>query len=364
MSKDYYEILGVGREANDDEIKKAFRRLAHQHHPDKNGGDDVKFKEANEAYQVLSDKQKRAQYDQVGHNAFKQGGAGGFGGGGFNWQDFGGQAGFDGSNFDFGDLGDVFGDFFGMGGRQSPRHARGADIEVGMIIDFAESIFGVKKELVLSKQKVCDHCKGNMAEPGTKIVGCTTCQGSGQVAQMRRTVFGQIQSATTCPNCHGQGKIPEKPCHECKGVGVVRGRETVEVSVPAGIDDGSRLRLTGQGEAAPHNGTPGDLYIAITVRPHKKVRRVDFDLLMECPVNFTQAALGDTVSLETLDGKMDVKIPAGIQSGRVLRLKQLGAPYLRRAGRGDLLVTIQVITPEHLSKSQRKILEQLREEGM
>lgn len=361
--KDLYELLGVARGASEEDIKKAFRKLAHQYHPDKQGGDEQKFKEINMAYQVLSDKQKRAQYDQYGHTD----GAGAPGGaGGFSWEDVMRQGGFAGGgvNVDFGDLGDVFGDMFGFGGQRSARQPRGRDIEMEVTLEFKESIFGVKKDIRFYKVATCKHCHGNGAEPGTKISDCKSCNGKGQVASMKRTFFGNVQSVSVCPACSGSGKIPEKPCKECHGKGVTKGESTISVSIPAGIGHGETIRLTGEGEAGAHGAPAGDLFVTIRVKSDPIFTRQSDDLLMEVPVNFTQTALGSSVTLHTMDGPVEMKIPAGTKTGSVFRLPNLGVPHLQRQGRGNLLVTVQITTPKHLSKKQKELLEKLKEEGL
>lgn len=359
--KDYYELLGVPRGANDDELKKAFRKLAHQYHPDKQGGDEKKFKEINEAYQVLSDAEKRRVYDQVGHSAFKQGASGG----GPSW----GGSGFGGGvEFDMGDIGDIFGDFFGFGGggkkRGGARQKRGKDIAMDMTLDFREAVFGVEKEVKLYKTSTCAKCHGNGAEPGTKISTCSTCKGSGQVASVQRTFLGNIQTAITCPQCQGTGSHIEKKCSECGGQGITKKEEKLSVKIPAGINNGETIRLTGQGEAGLHGASAGDLYITIRVRQDKKFQREGSDVLLAIPIHFTQAVLGDTISLETLDGKADLRIPSGTKSGTVFRMQGLGVPYLQKSGRGNMLVTIDIETPKNLSRKQRELLEQLKKEGI
>jgi len=358
--KDYYELLGVSKGANEDEIKKAFRKLAHQYHPDKQGGDEKKFKEINEAYQVLSDTEKRRMYDQVGHSAYKQGASGA----GPSW----GGAGFgNGVEFDMGDLGDVFGDFFGFGGgkRQGgSRQKRGKDIAMDMTLDFKEAVFGTEKEVKLYKTSTCNKCHGNGAEPGTKISQCGTCKGTGQVTSVQRTFLGNIQTATTCPQCHGSGSHIEKKCSECGGQGITKKEEKLSVKIPAGINDNETIRLTGQGEAGVHGAPAGDLYITMRVRQDKRFAREGDDLLITIPILFTQATLGDTVSLETLDGKTELRIPPGTQSGTVLRMQGMGVPHLRKSGRGSILVALDIQTPKNLSRKQRELLEQLKKEGI
>ncbi len=360
MSKDYYSILGVKKDASEDEIKKAFRRQAHEHHPDK-GGDQQKFKDVNEAYQILSDKQKRATYDQFGSAAFEQGGGpgpGGFGGfGGFDFGDMGGGEG-------FGDLGDVLGQMFGFGGGGRSRPARGKDIEVEAQLSFQEAVFGVEKRFSLYKHHACSCCKGDGAEPGSKIVTCTTCQGSGQVRQAQRTPFGTVQMSAVCSECHGQGKRPEKVCNLCRGNGVERREEKVAIAIPAGIADGETLKVTGQGEAAPYAGRAGDLFVRIRVKGDPKFRRDGNDIVSEAFVPFTTMSLGGMIQVETVDGMTTVKVPEGTPPGTVFTVRGKGVPFVRSGGRGDHRVRVQPEVPKKLSREQRRLLEELKKEGV
>jgi len=362
MSKDYYKILGVDKGASQDEIKKAFRKLAHEHHPDKTNGNADKFKEINEAYQTLGNESKRQQYDRFGSDF--AGGASGFGGG----NPFGGQGGFGGFNqsnvhFDFedlGDLGGIFGSFFGGGAGQSgrSREARGRDLEIEMSIDFEEAVFGVEKTIDLSKKIICSVCKGNGAEPGSKINNCSTCHGSGKVTRMQQTILGNFQTQTVCAECGGQGKKPEKKCHKCHGSGVAHGSESIKIKIPAGIDNGQQIRLSGKGEAAS-NGLAGDLYINIKVRPNKKFVRRGIDVYSTLSISIKQAILGDSIKVETVDGEVNLKIPEGTQSHTQFKLKDKGVPQLNSHGRGDHLVEVVVNIPKNLGRSQKKALEQL-----
>lgn len=365
MGKDYYKILGVDKNASADEVKKAFRQKAHQFHPDKPGGDEAKFKEINEAYQVLGDPNKRAQYDQFG-SAFEQarerGGFHGFEG----FRDFSDFAsGFSSGNgnfqFDFGDLGDIFGDMFGFGapraGRGRPR--RGRDIEVSLEIDFTEAVFGTEKELTLNKTVTCGKCGGAGAEPGAKIETCKICRGTGRVVRLERTILGNIQTQTICSACEGEGKISSQKCSRCYGQGVVKEIVTLKVKIPAGIDDGESIRLSGQGETAPRGGASGDLYLKIRVAPSKKFRRDAYNILSEAEISFSQAALGSKIEVETVDGPVKLKIPEGTQSGKVFILREKGVPKLRGRGRGDHLVTVKVKIPTGLTRQQKKLLEEL-----
>lgn len=362
MSKDYYKILGVNKAASQDEIKAAFRRLAHQHHPDKKGGNEEKFKEANEAFQVLSDQQKRQQYDQFG-SSFEQaqaGGGGGFSGGGFSG--FGNAQG-----FDMNDLGDIFsgfGDIFGggggrRGGRTGRRTKKGADIQVDVEIDLKEAAFGVEKEIRLYKNGACDVCAGAGVEPGSKTVKCKECGGRGHITQVQRTVFGSFQTEAECPACEGVGEKAEKACRHCSGRGAIKKHDEFTVKIPAGIDDGEAIHLSGRGEAGSKGGYPGDLYLRIHVRPDARFKRDGFDLRMKKNVSFSQAALGDTVEIDTLDGKIKIVIPEGVQSGQMIRLKGHGITHLRGGVRGDLYVEVIVVTPTRLSRKQRDMLREL-----
>jgi len=366
MSKDYYKILGVDKNASNDEIRKAFQKMAHQYHPDKQGGDEVKFKEANEAYQILGNEQKRKQYDQFGSDFEQQGGFGG----GAGWEDFmraaRGQGGGDFSfNFGGADFGDLFGDMFGFGGgsrRSGNRKARGRDIEVDIELDFKEAAFGIEKEVSLRKKSTCDVCDGSGAEPGSKMEKCMTCGGNGQVVQNQRTIFGTIQQVATCPNCNGVGQKPSAKCKHCGGDGVVTKNNSFQVKIPAGINDGESIRLTGYGEAAANNGMSGDLYVRIHLRKNKYFSRDGHDVLTECEINFPQAVMGDKVEIETLDGMEKILIPEGIESGQMIRLKGKGIPYLRQKGRGDHFIKIKIKVPKHVGRDLRKKLEELKTE--
>ena len=359
MAKDYYEILGVARSASADEIKKAFRKLAHQHHTDKHGGSDAKFKEINTAYQALSNPEKRQQYDQFGAD-FEQAGRGG-GASGFNWQDFAGaQGGFSGGNinFDASDLGDIFGDFFG-GGRSRTRRAgprQGSDLQFVTAIDFKEAVFGTEKTLRFEKKLPCSRCHGKGAEPGSKISTCTTCKGNGQVEQVQRTFLGAMRTAVICPTCHGEGKTTDKTCTKCHGRGTEHGVKELKVKIPAGIDNEQTIRLSGEGEPGSKGGVSGDLLLTIQVRPDKLFTRQGYDLLTNKEISMPLATLGGKVQLATLDGEVYLKIPAGAPSGKVIKLTGKGVPHLRGGQRGDLLVTIRIHTPDKLYKKQRDAL--------
>lgn len=365
MAKDYYDILGVSRSASDDDIKKAFRKKAHEFHPDKSHGDEVKFKEANEAYQVLSNKEKRGQYDQYGQtfeDARRQGGGPGAGAGFGGFGGFGQQGGFQG-NVDMGDLGDIFGDMFGFGGGRSRRTRKqsGADIQADLQLTFREAVFGVTKEFSLYKEATCEKCDGNGAEPGAKVTTCSTCKGSGQVQRVVNSIFGQVAQAVTCSTCDGQGNITSQKCKTCGGDGKVKRDTLIKVNVPAGIDDGETLRLQNQGEAGERGAGAGDLYLRIRITPDGRYTRKGADILSEVHLGIASAALGTKVEVETLDGAVSVKIPAGTQSGKVFRLGDKGVPHLRKRGRGDHLVTITVDTPRKLSGERKKLLKKLAE---
>lgn len=365
--RDYYEILGISKSASADEVKKAFRKLAIQYHPDKQGGDEAKFKEINEAYEVLSNTEKRQRYDQFGHAGVGGNGSAG-GAGGFNgfqgFQGFSGQ----GQSFDFGDLGlgDIFGSFFGGGGGQRNRTRRGQDVAVEIALNFEEAVFGVEKEISLNLNLECTHCKGNGAEPGHGLKDCPTCKGSGQINRVMNTMFGQIQQAVTCDTCKGRGKVPEMNCSVCGGKGVERRKQEIKLKVPAGIDDGATIRLSGKGEApsvSAGGGERGDLYVNVRVRPHKKFTREGTLILSNETVDIVTASLGGEVDVETLDGELTMKIPAGTQSGTDFKLSGHGVPPLRGNSRGDQIVTIHVETPTKLSKRQKELLEEFKHAG-
>lgn len=357
MSKrDYYEVLGVSKDASADEIKKAFRKAAVQHHPDKEGGDETKFKEINEAYEVLKDSQKRQRYDQFGHA-----GVGG-NGGGFSGNPFEGFGGFNGQNvhFDFGDggLGDIFGQFFGGGaGQQQRGPKRGRDVETTLNLTFEEAVFGVERNVELDMDDECSHCKGTTVEPGYSMKTCPTCQGAGQQQRVMNTIFGQIQQAVICETCRGTGQVPEKVCTVCKGKGTERNRQSITLKVPAGIDDGATIRLTGRGEAVG-GGTRGDLYVNIRVKAHKKFTREGDIILSDEHISMVQAALGTEIDVETVDGVVRMKVPAGTQSGTDFKLTAHGVPHLRGSARGAHIVRIVVDTPTKLTKKQKDLLEQ------
>ena len=361
MSKrDYYEILGVTKSASADEIKKAFRRLAVKHHPDKEGGNEAKFKEINEAYEVLKDSDKRQRYDQFGHAGV--GGAGGGGRAGGN--PFEGFGGFNGQNINFEDLGgfgDLFGNMFGSG-RSQQQSRRGQDVATETTITFEEAVFGVEKELSLPLDDVCSHCKGDGAEPGHSIKTCPTCHGTGQINRVMNTIFGQIQQTAVCDTCHGRGKVPEKLCTVCHGSGTERRTQKIKLKIPGGIDDGAAIRLSGRGQAV-QGGEKGDLYVNIRVKPHKEFTREGDLILSQETIDMVTAALGGTLDVKTVDGELTIKIPAGTQSGTDFKLADHGVTHLRGGGRGAHIVTVKVATPTKLTKRQKDLLKEFAQGG-
>ena len=357
--RDYYEVLGVSKTASEDEIKKAFRKLAVKYHPDKEGGDEAKFKEANEAYEVLKDKQKRQRYDQFGHAGV--GGASGGGYAGNPFEGFGGQN----VHFDFGDggLGDIFGQFFGGaagGSERGPR--RGRDLETSVTLTFKEAVFGVERKINLTLNDECEHCHGSGSEPGYDVKTCPDCKGAGQQTRVVNSFFGQFQQAVTCPTCHGKGKVPEKECTVCHGRGTTRQNRDITIKIPAGIDDGATIRLREQGEAV-QDGAKGDLYVHIRVKAHKKFTREGDIILSEEHISMVDAALGTEIDIETIDGMVRMKIPAGTQSGADFKLSGHGVPHLRSDKRGAHIVGIIVDTPTKLTKKQKELLEQFKKGG-
>lgn len=354
MSKrDYYEVLGVAKGASADELKKAYRKAAVAHHPDKEGGDEAKFKEVNEAYDVLKDAQKRQRYDQFGHAGV--GGSGGGGGGGNPYEGFNSQS------FDFGDgLGDIFSQFFGGGGRQQQQATRrGRDVEVSLQLTFEEAVFGLETDIELDIDDTCSHCHGTTVEPGHDLATCPTCKGSGQQTRVMNTMFGAIQQSVVCPTCNGRGKIPEKNCTICHGKGAQRQKQSIKLKVPAGIDDGSTIRLSGRGEAIT-DGEKGDLYVNIRVKADKKFTREGDIILSDAHVGMIDATLGVEINVETVDGIVRMKVPAGTQSGTDFKLSGHGIPHMNSDKRGPHIVNIIVDTPTKLSKKQREILESLK----
>ncbi|HEV2662201.1 MAG TPA: molecular chaperone DnaJ [Ktedonobacteraceae bacterium] len=343
--RDYYEVLGVSRSATDDEIKKSFRRLAKQYHPDANKeqGAEARFIEINEAYEVLSDQQKRAAYDRYGHAAVNGAGAG------FN--DFGG----------FSSINDLFETFFAgsAGGQRRTVTQRGADLRYELTITFEEAVFGCQKEIELPRWETCTTCRGNGAQPGTSTSRCSVCQGTGEIRRVQQSIFGQFVNVTMCERCRGEGRVITTPCEKCRGQGRVRNNRRVVVNIPAGVDDGINVRVTGEGEVSARGGTPGNLYVILSVKPHPFFKRQGNDIIYELPISFTQAALGDEVEVPTVDNKATMlKIPGGTQSGRSFRLKGMGVPVVHSSARGDQHVIVKVVTPTNITAEQRHLLEE------
>ncbi len=351
--RDFYEILGVGKNASADELKKAYRKLAIQHHPDKNPGNkgsEDKFKEAAEAYEVLSDQDKRGRYDQFGHS-----GVGGASGGG---QGFGG-----GMNMDdiFSQFGDIFGGHFGFGGGGGRRVNRGSNLRIKVKLTLEEILTGVEKKVKVQKYVACDSCSGTGAKGGSGFSNCGTCHGSGQVTRIQQTFIGRMQTTTTCPDCGGEGKTIRDKCHKCHGDGIVRGEEVISINIPAGVAEGMQLSMSGKGNAAARGGVNGDLIIAVEEQEHEFLQRDGVHLMFDQYVSVIDAAIGTSVEIPTLDGKAKIKIEAGTQSGKVLRLKGKGLPDINGYHKGDLLVSINVWTPQNITSEEKKLLEKLRE---
>jgi molecular chaperone DnaJ len=355
MPRDYYDVLGVPRNASADEIKRAFRRLARQYHPDVSSEPDAeeRFKEINEAYRVLSDEDKRAAYDRFGH-AGVNGGAGGFSG-------FGGATGFPGFE-------EIFEEFFGGFGGTSRRQRRrgpvqGRDLRYDLTIDFNQAVFGAEIDIEVTRRDTCNVCKGSGAAPGTTPRRCPDCNGTGQLRQVRQTFLGSMVNIVDCGRCGGSGEVIDTPCRECNGSGTVHRPRKLTVKIPPGVDDGTQIRLANEGEPGLRGGPPGDLYVVLTVTPHEFFKRRDSDILLEVSINVAQAALGDTITVPTVDGEEQIQVPAGTQSGKVIRMRGKGVPRLRRdgttSGRGDQLLIINVETPTKLTKEQRELFEQL-----
>ncbi len=346
--QDYYDVLGVPRGAGQDDIKKAFRRLAMQYHPDRNKepGAEARFKEASEAYEVLSDPERRAMYDRFGHAA-AQGGAEGF------------ARGFEG--FGFGGLGDIFDAFFGgQGGRTQRGPQRGADIRRSINIAFEEAVFGAEKEFEVQTAELCSVCNGVRSEPGTEPQRCTQCNGSGEVRRVQQSIFGQFVNVAPCDRCRGEGRIITTPCKNCRGTGREKKKRKLSVKIPAGVDQGSQMRLSSEGEIGTNGGPRGNLYLQIGVKEHAVFRRDDDDLLLDLELNFAQAALGDEIEVPTIDGEPHtLRVPAGTQSGELFVVRGKGVPHLRGGGRGDMIARAQVLTPKSLSKEQKDLLKQL-----
>lgn len=353
--RDYYEVLGVSKGASEEDIRKAHRKLAKKYHPDLNRDNPEaaeKFKELNEAYEVLSDKDKRARYDQFGFAGvdpnYGAGQGGGFGGSGFG-------------GFDMGDLGDIFGSFFGGGfggSSRSRRNApqRGETLQQRIILSFEEAAFGCEKEISINRTESCEDCGGTGAEKGSSVETCSNCRGSGMVTQTQRTPLGMFQTQAACPNCRGTGKIIRKPCKKCNGTGKVRKSRTMKVKIPAGIDDGQSIQLRGQGNAGINGGTNGDVIVTIAIRPHPIFTRDGNNVICDIPISFPQAALGDTLQVPTIDGKVEYTIPEGTQNGTVFRLKGKGIQNVNGRGRGDQYVRISIEVPTRLTEHQKRLL--------
>ncbi len=346
--RDYYEVLGVSRGATEDEIKKAFRRLAKQYHPDANKEQEAeaRFIEINEAYEVLSDTQKRGMYDRFGHAGVSNGtGAAGFNG-----------------DFGFSSINDLFETFF-AGTTTSQRRTgaqRGADLRYDLTITFEEAVFGCQKDIELPRWENCASCHGSGAQPGTSTARCSACQGTGEIRRVQQSIFGQFVNVTMCERCRGEGRVITTPCEKCRGQGRVRNNRRVKVNIPAGVDDGINVRVTGEGEVSSRGGTPGNLYVILTVKPHPFFKRSGNDIIYELPISFTQAALGAEVEVPTVDNKNSMlKIPPGTQSGRSFRLKNMGVPVVHSSARGDQHVTVKVVTPTNLSAEEKRLFEEL-----
>lgn len=355
--KNYYQILGISRDASQTEIKKAYRKLAHKYHPDK-GGDEKKFKEINEAYQILSNKDKKAQYDRFGR--VFEGAEPGFD---FNWA--WGKPG-ENFDFDFGDLGEMMEEIFGFGAPQKKKDLkRGKNIEIDLEIPLEETLKGKEKEIILLKQIICSRCQGTGAEPGTPVNECFSCRGTGQVQQIKKTFFGSFTRVTVCPECEGEGVHPEKPCNVCKGEGRARGEERLKIFIPAGVDLNQIIKVEEKGEAGRRGGKPGDLYCRIFIKKHPIFKRKGDDLYISVSISFSQATLGDEIEIPTLEGgKILLKIPAGTESGKILRISGKGISRFSGYGKGNLYVELIVKIPKKLTKKQKELLEKLKAEGI
>lgn len=354
MGKDYYKILGVEKSASKENIKKAFHSLAHKYHPDKKGGDEAKFKEVNEAYSVLSDDKKRAQYDTYGSN-FNNNAGGGGDFGGFDFSQFTNANG--GQSFDFGD---IFSDFFG--GSRGAQVNRGRDISIDTELTFEESVFGVERKILLNKTSTCQTCGGGGGAPGTEFSTCKTCNGKGKIREVRGTFFGSFATDRVCETCTGRGKVPKEKCKDCHGAGLKRREHEISVKIPTGIEDGEMIRLTGMGEAIAQ-GVSGDLYIKIHVKKHPVFRKEGHNLLMDLKIKLSEALLGGEKTIKTLDGDITLKIPERVTFGEILRVKGKGVPS-EKGKRGDILIRIQIDFPGKLSKEAKKLIEELKREGI
>ncbi|HET9849466.1 MAG TPA: molecular chaperone DnaJ [Candidatus Dormibacteraeota bacterium] len=346
IKRDYYEVLGVSKTASAEELKRAYRKLALQFHPDRNPNDpqaEARFKEINEAYEVLSDQSKRQRYDTFGHAGTQ------------------GMPGFDFGGAGFGGINDIFEAFFGSAaaGRTRTGPRRGTDLRLDLRLTFEEAVFGVERELTIPRADACEACHGTGAAAGTSPQTCPQCRGSGQVRRATQSIFGQIVNVTSCPRCNGEGKVIERPCRNCGGSGQVPGEKKVRVHIPGGVDSGSQIRLSGEGEAGPRGGSPGDLYIVINVKPHAVLKRSGTDVVYELPLSVAQAALGDTVEIPTVDGEEKIEIPPGTQYGKTIRLHGRGIPHLRSGRRGDQIVFVRVVIPTNLTEEQRQAMRTL-----
>ena len=344
IKRDYYEVLGVARDASSEEIKRAYRKLAFQYHPDRNKDKDAeeKFKEINEAYEVLSNPGQRASYDRFGAAGIPEFGRG-----------------FEG--FDFGDLGSIFDTFFGGGAVRARRTApqQGADLRYNLAISFEEAIFGCEKELQVVRTESCSLCHGTGSEPGSQPIRCPNCNGSGEIRRAQRSIFGQFINVTPCNRCHGEGRIISQPCPQCKGTGRERRSRNIVITIPAGVDDGITIRLSGEGNSGFRGGAPGNLYVTLSMQEHEFFKREGDDIIYDLALNFAQAALGDEIQMPTVDGQFVLKIPAGTHSGRLFRIKGKGAPHFRGHGRGDQIVRVHVVTPQSLDEDQKKLFREL-----
>ncbi|MDD5098374.1 MAG: molecular chaperone DnaJ [Candidatus Pacebacteria bacterium] len=359
MEKDYYKILGVEKSATQDEIKKAYYKLAHEHHPDKKGGNEARFKEVNEAYQTLSDKDKRSQYDQFGSSFNNQGGFG------FNqninWEDV--MGGFGGGGIE--DLFDIFGGAFG-GQKQNKRDLRkGRNVEIGIDLELESILRPQERELRVMKNIRCSRCNGSGAEPGTSVRECVTCRGTGRIQQIKKTFLGTISQYTTCTECAGEGVKPEKPCNVCRGEGRVKGEERIRITIPAGVDNNQIIKVKGKGEAGKRGGEPGDLYIRIFIKPHSVFERRGDDIYLNQSITFSQAALGDKLKIPTLDKEnLIIKIPAGLTDGNILKISRGGIPHFSGVSRGNLYIQLSLDIPDRLTKKQKEALEELKKQGL
>ena len=364
MEEDYYKILGVDKNASSDDIKKAYRRLAHKYHPDKKGGDEVKFKKINEAYQVLSDENKRRQYDAFGE-AQQPGASGGGFSSTWSWGSQTQQEGFSNIEFDVSDLGDIFQDFFGRKSKQK-NIKRGNDIEISFELSLEDVLTETKKSVLIKKFIVCSRCNGNGAEPGTKINECFTCSGVGEVQEIKKTFLGSFTTHVVCPDCKGEGQKPEKKCNVCRGEGRVKDKEKIVITIPAGIDNNQVIKIPEKGEAGKRGGQSGDLYARIFIKENSVFKRRGDDIYMTLPITFSQAALGDEVKISLLEKDKTVifKVPSGTEHGKIFKIANKGIPKFSGWGRGNMYIVINLKTPKKLNKKQKELLKELREEGL